>query len=93
MIDYQSKSIMINFGQFYTILFPYSVYIRLTQEHNQLTVMNYQLTIINNCENLAQKRNQRNNTKMRNFVILLFPIYRTTNPVQHWYESHNFTEN
>ena len=60
---------------------------------------NYELTInscqrnINNCEYLIKNRNQRNNTKMRNLVILLFSIFRTTNPLQYWFESHNFTEN
>ena len=48
--------------------------------------------ILTNVKFWHRKRNQRNDTKMRNFVILLSSIFKAVNPVQYWSDSHNYTE-
>ena len=45
---------------------------------------------INICENLTPKQKKH---KMRKFIIVLSSKLMIINPVQYWYESHNFTEN
>ena len=65
---------------------PYSE-IPLT-DNQQLTTINKQLIIANNIltyvKTKHKNRNKRNNTKVRNFVILLFSNFRAINPVQYW---------
>ncbi|RKU28979.1 hypothetical protein C6497_07225 [Candidatus Poribacteria bacterium] len=60
-----------------------------TINNNKLTTNKYQ-QYINTCENMSQNRK---NTKMRKFIILLFSKLIAINLVQYWSNSYNFTEN
>ena len=55
----------------------------------QLIIANNILTYV---KEKHKNRNKRNNTKVRNFVILLFANFSSINPVQNWSESHNYGE-
>ena len=60
----------------------------------QLTTNSYKIKIDNKIlTNVKFQHKNRNNTKVRNFVILLFSNLMAINPVQHCSESHNYNEN
>ncbi len=75
----------IHISEVKTVIYPVNHCPEISLTVNQL--------YINDCEKSYKKRDQRNNTEMRIFEILLFSIFKEINSVQYRWESHNYIEN
>ncbi len=66
----------IHMSEVKTVIYPVNQSPEIPLTVNQL--------YINTCEKSYKKRDQRNNTKIRLFEILLFSTFKKINPVQYW---------